>query len=353
MFQKKLLEWHDENARALLWKGETDPYRIWISEIMLQQTRTETVSGYYHAFLEEFPDVHALAAASEERLFKKWEGLGYYSRARNLHKAAKTIVSEYDGKLPDTAEELVKLPGIGDYTAGAIASIAFERREPAMDGNAVRVISRVFCERGCVGEAKVKRALKEACASLMTGERCGDFNQAMMGLGNMICVPVNPRCDCCPVREFCRARELGVQKELPNLPPKPEKRNLSVGVALVLSGGSILLVKRPEEGLLAGMWAFPSFEGARSEKDVREALLEMGIEAGKGQKIEEAEHVFTHRVWKMKGWRFEAERLPEGERLRSVNRSGLHEIALPTAYRAYRAAADGILARMNGEEREK
>ena len=142
MFQKKLLEWHDKNARELPWKGETDPYRIWISEIMLQQTRTETVSGYYHAFLEEFPDVDALAQAGEERLFKKWEGLGYYSRARNLQKAAKLIVSEYGGRLPDTAQELVKLPGIGDYTAGAIASIAFARREPAMDGNAVRVVSR-------------------------------------------------------------------------------------------------------------------------------------------------------------------------------------------------------------------
>ena len=353
MFQKKLLEWHDENARALPWKGETDPYRIWISEIMLQQTRTETVSGYYHAFLEEFPDVYALAEASEERLFKKWEGLGYYSRARNLHKAAKRIVSEYGGKLPDTAGELMKLPGIGDYTAGAIASIAFGRREPAMDGNAVRVISRVVCERGCVGEAKVKRALKEACASLMTGERCGDFNQAMMGLGNMVCVPVNPRCEGCPVKAFCQARRLGAQKELPNLPPKPEKRNLSVGVALVFSGNRVLLVKRPEEGLLAGMWAFPSFEGARGEKDVREALLEMGVETGKGQKIEDAEHVFTHRVWKMKGWRFEAERLPEDERFRPADRNGLREIALPTAYRVYRAAADGILARMNGEEQEK
>ena len=158
MFQKKLLEWHDENARQLPWKGESDPYRIWISEIMLQQTRTETVSGYYH--------VYALAEASEERLFKKWEGLGYYSRARNLHKAAKLIVSEYGGKLPDTAEELLKIPGIGDYTAGAIASIAFNRREPAMDGNAVRVFSRVFAERRCVGEAKVKRELKEKGRSL-------------------------------------------------------------------------------------------------------------------------------------------------------------------------------------------
>ena len=347
MFQKKLLEWHDENARELPWKGETDPYRIWISEIMLQQTRTETVAGYYQAFLEEFPDVYALAGADEERLFKKWEGMGYYSRARNLQKAAKKIVSEYGGKLPDTAEELLKLPGIGDYTAGAIASIAFGRREPAMDGNAVRVVSRVVCQRGCVGEAKVKRALREACASLMTGERSGDFNQAMMGLGNMICVPVNPKCDICPVREFCEARKLGVQKELPNLPPKPEKRNLSVGVALVFSEGRVLLAKRPEEGLLAGMWAFPAFEGARGEKDVREALNEMGIDVGKGQKLPDAGHIFTHRVWKMKGWRFEGKELPAGGRLRLVDYEGLGGAALPTAFRAYREAAEAILKNYN------
>ena len=353
MFQKKLLEWHDENARALPWKGESDPYRIWISEIMLQQTRTETVSGYYHAFLEEFPDVYALAEASEERLFKKWEGLGYYSRARNLHKAAKLIVSEYGGQLPDTAEELLKLPGVGDYTAGAIASIAFGRREPAMDGNAVRVISRVTGEKRCVGETKVKRGLKEACAALMTGDRSGDFNQAMMGLGNLVCVPVNPRCEKCPVREFCRAQREGIQKELPNLPPKPEKKNLSVGVALVFAGEKVLLVKRPGEGLLAGMWAFTSFEGARSEKDVREALSEMGISAGRGQRLPDAEHVFTHRVWKMKGWRFEALALPEGENFRAVDGAGLRESALPTAFRVYREAADEMLSLKSGEEQKK
>ena len=353
MFQKKLLESHDENPRQLPWKGESDPYRIWISEIMLPQTRTETVSGYYHAFLMEFPDVYALAEADEERLFKKWEGLGYYSRARNLQKAAKLIVSAYGGHLPDTAEELLKLPGIGDYTAGAIASIAFGRREPAMDGNAIRVFSRVFAEKRCVGETKVRRELKEQGRSLMTGERAGDFNQAIMGLGNMVCVPVSPRCEKCPVREFCRAEQEGIQKELPNLPPKPEKKNLSVGVALVFSGEKVLLVKRPDEGLLAGLWAFPSFEGARSEKDVREALSEMGINAGKGTKLCDAEHIFTHRVWKMKGWRFHAEALPEDANFRAVDGNGLRETALPTAFRVYRTAADEMLSAKSGEEQKK
>jgi len=353
MFQRKLLEWHDRYARQLPWSGEKDPYRIWISEIMLQQTRTETVSGYYQAFLEEFPDVYALAEADEERLFKKWEGLGYYSRARNLHKAAKMIVSEYDGQLPDSAGELLKLPGIGDYTAGAIASMAFDRRELAMDGNLIRVLSRVLCEQRCVGETKVKRGLKAQGTALMTGERPGDFNQAMMGLGNMVCVPVHPKCDQCPVREFCRAKAEGIEAELPNLPPKPEKKNLSVGVALVFSEKKVLLVKRPGEGLLAGMWAFPSFEGARGEKDVREALAEMGISVSKGERLTDAEHVFTHRVWKMKGWRYEAKRVPEGEGFRLADLQGLHEIALPTAFRAYREAANDILSGMNREEKSK
>lgn len=351
MFQKKLLEWHDEHARQLPWKGENDPYRIWISEIMLQQTRTETVSGYYQAFVQAFPDVYALAQADEERLMKQWEGLGYYSRARNLQKAARMIVTEYDGRLPDTAGELMKLPGIGDYTAGAIASIAFHRREPALDGNAIRVLSRISGERRCVGEAAVKRALKETGRALMTGERPGDFNQAMMGLGNMICVPANPKCELCPVRPFCLAREEGAEKELPNLPPKPEKKNLSVGVALVFCGERVLLVKRPDEGLLAGLWAFPSFEGARSEKDVREALSEMGISAGRGVRLTDAEHVFTHRVWKMKGWRYEADDLPLNGSFRWADAMALKDAALPTAFRAYREAADEMLRGMNREER--
>lgn len=353
MFSEKLLKWHDGHARDLPWCGETDPYRIWISEIMLQQTRTETVVGYYHAFLKEFPDVFALAGADIERVFKKWEGLGYYSRARNLHKAAKMIAGEYGGKMPDTAEGLLKLPGIGDYTAGAIASMAFCRRELAMDGNVTRVLSRVLLERRCVSEAAVRRSLKAAGTALMSELRPGDFNQAMMGLGNMICVPVHPKCDTCPVREFCRARQEGVQAELPNLPPKPEKKNLSVGVALVFSGGKVLLVKRPDEGLLAGMWAFPAFEGARNGKDVREALVEMGVDAGRGEKLPDAEHVFTHRVWKMKGWRFEAKQWPETENCRMADLRGLDETALPTAFRAYRQAAVEILSRMDTEEENR
>ncbi len=342
-FEEALLAWHDKHARDLPWCGESDPYKIWISEIMLQQTRTETVSGYYRAFLIDFPDVSALAAASQEQVFKRWEGLGYYSKARNLHKAAQMIVSQYGAKLPDTAAELLKLPGIGDYTAGAIASIAFGRRELAMDGNVIRVLTRVLNEHGCTADASVRRRLKKEGTALMTQRRPGDFNQALMGLGNMICVPAKPRCDECPVKAWCRAEKQGVQAQLPTLPEKKEKKQLAVGVAVVMHQGCVLLMRRSDEGLLAGLQAFPAFEGARSEKDVREALRELGIEAGKGIKLCDAQHIFTHRVWKMKGWLFKAKKLPEIENAAWVDSDGLERAAIPTAFKAYRAEAQRLL----------
>ena len=342
-FEEALLSWHDEHARSLPWCGESDPYRIWISEIMLQQTRTETVAGYYHAFLMAFPDVFALAAASQEQVFKKWEGLGYYSRARNLHKAAKIVAEQMNGVMPDTAEGLLKLPGVGDYTAGAISSIAFHRRELAMDGNVTRALSRITCERGCVGDIKVKRALKAAGTALMTDARPGDFNQAMMGLGNMICVPVHPKCEECPVRSWCLACSQGVQGELPVLPAKPDKKEIPVGVALVFMDKRVLLVKRPSDGLLAEMWAFPAFEQARSEKEVREALSEMGVDAGKGERLEDAKHIFTHRVWKMKGYKYRAKSVQESENCRLASLDGLRQAAIPTALRVYRQIAEQML----------
>ncbi len=342
-FENCLLAWHDRHARDLPWKGETDPYRIWISEIMLQQTRTETVSGYYHAFLTDFPDVFALARATQEQVFKRWEGLGYYSRARNLHRAAQLIAQERNGVMPDTAAELLRLPGIGDYTAGAIASMAFGRRELAMDGNVTRVLSRVCLEKRCVGETAVRRALKAEGTALMSEKRPGDFNQAMMGLGNMVCVPVHPRCEECPVRGFCKAEKEGLQETLPVLPAKPEKKAVPVGVALVFWKGRVLLTRRPHGGLLSDLTAFPAFEEARSEEDVREALQEAGLCVGRGRPLAEAKHVFTHRVWNMKGWRFEAREAPEGETFFPVDADGLEKAALPTAFRAYREMAASFL----------
>ena len=224
MFSRRLLEWHDKNARDLPWRGEKDPYKIWVSEIMLQQTTAQTVKGYYARFLEAFPTVEALAAADEEQVLKRWEGLGYYSRARNLMKAAVIVERDLGGRLPDDAAALRRLPGIGDYTAAAIASIAYGQPEPAMDGNLTRVLARVTAEQGCVAEAAVRRRLRAAGKALIDRERPGDFNQAMMGLGNLVCAPVRPRCEDCPVAEFCRARELGCAGDLPHMPPKIDKK---------------------------------------------------------------------------------------------------------------------------------
>ena len=205
MFSKELLAWHDKNARELPWRGERDAYKIWISEIMLQQTTTQTVKGYYARFLAAFPTVRDLANAPEQEVLKLWEGLGYYSRARNLQKAAKIIANELDGRLPDTVEALKQLPGIGDYTAGAIASMAYNRRELAMDGNLVRVLARLTAEGGCVGETAVKKRLRAAGEALIDADRPGDFNQAMMGLGRLICLPGSPKCGDCPVASYCAA----------------------------------------------------------------------------------------------------------------------------------------------------
>ena len=343
MFSKELLAWHDAHARDLPWRGEKDPYKIWISEIMLQQTTTQTVKGYYARFLAAFPTVQALADAPEQEVLKLWEGLGYYSRARNLQKAAKVIAGDLGGRLPDTVEALKKLPGVGDYTAGAIASMAFDRPELAMDGNLVRVLARLTAEAGCVGEAAVKKRLRAAGAALMDPERPGDFNQAMMGLGRLVCLPGQPKCGACPVAAHCAARERGLQRELPLMPPKIEKKTERRGVALVFSGGRVLARRRPDSGLLAGLWEFPNFQDARDAASLIECLAELGVTARGGKRLGAASHVFTHLVWKMEGFAFTADALPENGDLRAVDAAGLDALPMPTAMRAFRDMADEML----------
>ena len=340
MFSKELLAWHDKNARELPWRGERDAYKIWISEIMLQQTTTQTVKGYYARFLAAFPTVRDLAVAPEQEVLKLWEGLGYYSRARNLQKAAKIIANELDGRLPDTVEALKKLPGIGDYTAGAIASMAYNRRELAMDGNLVRVLARLTAEGGCVGETAVKKRLRAAGEALIDADRPGDFNQAMMGLGRLICLPGSPKCGDCPVAKYCAAHAKGVERELPVMPPKIEKKTERRGVALAFRGGHVLVRKRPEGGLLGGLWEFPNFLDATDIPSLVECLGELGAIATDGKKVGAATHVFTHLVWKMEGFSFAADALPETDDLRAVDAEGLAALPMPTAMRAFREIAE-------------
>lgn len=332
-FTRALLFWHDLNARDLPWRHERDPYKIWLSEIMLQQTRAETVVRYYRAFLSRFPTVTSLAEADEVDVLKLWEGLGYYSRARNLMKAAKQVAAS--GAFPRDIQGLRQLPGIGEYTAGAIASIAFGFPEPAIDGNQIRVLSRAFGVRVSVASPEGKRALREASLRNIPPERPGDFNQAMMGLGALVCTP-RPDCENCPVAAHCDARRVGDIRSLPVLPPKADKRSEQRAVALVIHGGQVLVRRRPDAGLLAGLYEFPNFPDARSEAEVIEALREIGVEPMNLRRAGSARHVFTHLVWKMDGWRCEADAAAEGA---FVDADALRALPFPTAFRAFREMA--------------
>jgi A/G-specific adenine glycosylase len=255
-WQSKLLKWYRKNRRDLPWRRTKDPYAIWVSEIMLQQTTVEAVIPFYERFLKRFPTAKALASGSEEEVLRLWSGLGYYSRARNLHKAAGMIAA-----LPGTVEELRKLPGIGRYTAGAIASIAFGKRAPILDGNVVRVLSRVFAIREDPKSSAGQKAFWGMAEQVLPHKHCGDFNQAVMELGATVCSPENPSCLLCPITADCRARKMGRPEEFPNGKKKGEYREIRMAAAVVRKEDKILFVRRPQKGLLRGMWELPMVEG--------------------------------------------------------------------------------------------
>ena len=341
-FTEALLFWHDQNARDLPWRHARDPYKIWLSEIMLQQTRAETVIPYYHAFLDRFPTAQALAGAEEVEVLKLWEGLGYYSRARNLFKAAAQVAAA--GAFPRDVKGLRQLPGVGEYTAGAIASIAFGIPEPAIDGNQIRVLSRAFGLRTNAASVEGKRALRKAALLHIPPERPGDFNQAMMGLGALVCKP-RPDCAGCPVEALCDARRVGDMLSLPVLPPKADKRVEQRAVALVYHSGKVLVRRRPDAGLLAGLYEFPSFPEAKNEAEVLEALRELGVEPENLRRSGSARHVFTHLIWRMEGWRCEADTAAEGT---FVNAEALRKLPFPTALQAFREMAlDALTIRIS------
>ena len=302
-----LLDWYRANARDLPWRRTRDPYRIWVSEIMLQQTRVAAVLGYYARFLTAFPTVEALAAAPEERLMKLWEGLGYYSRARNLQKTAK-IVAERGGRFPDTYEELLKLPGIGDYTAGAIASAAFGQREAAVDGNVLRVVMRLTDCHDDIADPKVKKAVRAQVQAVMpeTAEDIRVFNQATMELGATVCAPNGPpRCLECPARDFCLGRLRGTAEDLPVKGAKKPRRVEERTVFLLLRQGQVALRKRPKTGLLAGLWEFPNAEGTLDEAAASAAVESWGLVPRQWESRLTAKHIFTHVEWHMTGYTLE------------------------------------------------
>ena len=333
-----ILRWHDEHARALPWRGEKDPYRIWLSEIMLQQTRAETVIAYYHAFLSRFPTLQALADADVDEVLKCWEGLGYYSRARNLQKCAQVVVRDLDGAFPKDIKSLKKLPGIGDYTAGAIASMAFGLPEPAIDGNLTRVLSRLFAMDQLVTTPAAKAQLRKDALALIDTTRPGDFNQALMGMGALLCVPRKPRCAACPVCDFCRARALGMEASLPVLPAPLDKKTERRVVALVFYNNRVLVRKRADTGLLAGLWEFPNFLHAHTNASVLEALSEMGVTAKKMRTGQDYTHVFTHLIWKMTTSLYES-RDGNVQGGQFADKQALETLAMPSAMQPFRDQA--------------
>jgi A/G-specific adenine glycosylase len=292
----RLLKWYGENKRALPWRGHPDPYAIWISEIMLQQTRVEAVIPYFERWMSRFPTVAALARASEQQVLKAWEGLGYYTRARNLRRAAQAIMDEHNGQLPDGVDELRRLPGIGRYTAGAIASIAFGRDEAALDGNIRRVLSRVFNVAEPVDLPAGERLLWELAEHNLPKGHAGDYNQALMDLGATICVPLNPRCPACPVNALCEARKLGMQNERPVTKARSAVPHYVHAAAVVVRRGRVLLAQRPSQGLLGGMWEFPNVRlRSLTPRSVSAAFRKQyGLELRCGERLGTVHHGYSH-----------------------------------------------------------
>jgi len=342
-FRRRLLAWFRRNARNLPWRRTRDPYRIWVSEILLQQTRIEAVIPYYNRFIETFPTVAALAAAGQDEVLKAWEGLGYYSRARHLHAAARILVDECGGRFPKTSEGWRKLPGVGPYTAAAVASIAFGEPAPALDGNVQRVLARLFAVTSRIDKSATRRHLRWLAEALISPKAPGDFNQAMMDLGASICTPKRPRCRECPVRRYCRAYATGRQEDLPVRRAGKAIPHHEIVAAVIRKNGRFLLGKRPEGGMLAGLWEFPGGKVEPGETHeqalVREVKEETGIEVRVGGRIATVDHAYSHFTIRLHAYACEhvagkPRKLYHTE-LKWVPRSRLKRYALPAANRKF------------------
>ena len=332
---RPLIAWYEENKRDLPWRRTRDPYRIWLSEIMLQQTRVEAVIPYYERFLRACPDVRALAAADEQTYLKLWEGLGYYSRVRNLHRAAQVICEQYGGEFPADHAALLALPGVGDYTAGAVGSIAFGLPVPAVDGNVLRVMARIDEDFRPIDDTKTKKELRAAVAAIVPPDAPGAFNQALMELGATICLPNGaPRCGDCPVRHLCAAAEHGTALLLPRRAPKKARTVIERAVVVFRCGALVGLRRRPDSGLLAGLWELPGYEPAPSPEELRTILAGEGYQVSKLLSLRPAKHIFTHVEWRMTGYYAElSEPHPALTWVTPAEMRG--EYALPSAFRAF------------------
>ena len=330
-----LLAWYDRCARDLPWRGFHNAYRTWVSEAMLQQTRVETVLSYYDRFLSRFPSLSALAEAPEEDVLKAWEGLGYYSRARNLWKGARQVMDEYNGILPQDPEKLKKIQGIGPYTAGAIASSAYDVPVPAVDGNVIRVLSRIYGIRTDALEPSTRKQIESLAASLVPVERPGDHNQAVMDLGATVCVPGTPDCARCALSSFCDAFKAGDASDLPVLPKAKAQKVISYTLLVIRSGERVLMRQRTER-LLQGLWVFPMFEGESAPEELLLfACKKLHLSLTALRDAGTARHVFTHQIWQMHLYETDAEAsasAPAGYKFIPV--SQMKDLTLPAAMNA-------------------
>lgn len=304
-FQRDLIRWFEKEQRDLPWRKDNDPYKVWVSEIMLQQTKVDTVIPYFNKFIEQFPTLEALAEADEEEVLKAWEGLGYYSRVRNLHAAVKEVKERYGGKIPDNPEQFSKLKGVGPYTTGAVLSIAYGIPEPAVDGNVMRVLSRIFLVWEDISKTGTRKLFEAIVRKIISKENPSYFNQALMELGALICAPRNPACLLCPVQAHCRAFHEGMQAELPVKTKKASVKQVAIAAAVLKDAhGKILIHKRDGAGLLANLWEFPNCEVIHSQENPERQLEKfLQEEYGAAVRFETPfatlEHVFSHLVWKI------------------------------------------------------
>jgi len=337
-FQQDLVEWFKKNQRILPWRSDKNPYKIWISEVMLQQTKVDTVVPYFQRFIQAFPTVEALANANEQEVLKLWEGLGYYSRARNLHSGAKQIVEEFKGIFPETLKEISTIKGIGPYTAGAILSIAFGKAEPAVDGNVIRVYSRVFSVWDDIAKPKTRNVFEKLVYETIDEKNTSFFNQGIMEIGALICTPTSPKCQICPLSNHCKAFEEGKQAELPVKSKKKKAKTVELSVLVAENeDGNWLIQQRDEKGLLANLWEFPMIE--KNEALTDQQAIEIFVKNKWNQEIKvtdsvlQLEHIFTHLKWKLTIYKgtFKGT-IPQTEKQKFVSKEELLTYPFPVSH---------------------
>lgn len=333
-FQQRLLQWYEEEKRDLPWRRSVNPYHVWVSEIMLQQTRVDTVIPYFERFITSFPTVQDLAGADEQTVLKLWEGLGYYSRARNLHHAAKEVVREYGSIVPKDVQAFGSLKGVGPYTRGAVMSIAYGLPEPAVDGNVMRVLSRVLCMEENISEHRVKKQFGELTRELVPAEDPSSFNQGLMELGALVCTPKQPTCLLCPVQSLCRGFSHGMEHVLPIKGKKAKQRTIQYAALLINDNGHYVIEQRPSTGLLASLWQFPMIP--LDEMPIEDGLVwlqaEYGLDITIGKKAGTLKHVFSHIIWDITIYHATMKDFTEDERIQIVHPDDFDQYPFPVSH---------------------